>query len=38
MAKILADGLRYHHRFTAVFVPQCGGDEGTTYMKLKLDS
>ena len=36
IAKILGDGLRYHHRFAAVFVPQCGGDEGTTQLNLKL--
>src|SRR5271157_1105279 len=27
IAEILGDGLRYHHRFAAVFVPQCGGAE-----------
>jgi hypothetical protein len=36
IAEILGDGLRYHHRFAAVFVPQCGGDEGATQLKLKL--
>jgi hypothetical protein len=36
IAKILGDGLRYHHRFAAVFVPLCGGNEGPTQLKLNL--
>jgi len=35
---ILGDGLRYHHRFAAIFVPQCGDDDKGTQMKLKLNA